>query len=797
MTAPEDRSTSRVVPSGPLAPRPSRRVRALPRAWSFATSRMLTAWLAMISMVLGAAIGAVVVPQAALANPEVTVQIVHGHDPSLEVGGAPAEIGVMVQVRNSPRPTKVDIQGVLSGVSEWVDIRVDGDCEDRGNGKARCNDMDDLANNTAQLRFILAPVPDSDLTDADTRSGHFDVGATGGSSSDRTSVSIRGNRPDRDPTVQEISGVVSDDQGEAVSGARVEIRDPAGTTYDTTTGGDGAYRFEGNDDRYIAPGQIDLRVTADGFEDFERTIQVGAGAVFVEAVSLSLPEDDSDDDEPPAEEPTEEETTEAAVVDDGVSGMMWLIIILGILLVLGGIAAIVIMIVKSRKDDDEGEDGDFLDEDVPPDHTPKAAQTGQPGVYDSGPAPGADQPTMIHDGPLLQDDDLARYGSQPAGGGFGPAYGPDDATQLIPSADGGLPSGAVSPGPGADATQIVPMGGLGRGGPPENDSTQIIPTSGGAPGGIPPAPPAPYGSDPAGYGSSPSSQPRSGPPSPYGEPSRPEGQRGAYGEPSRPPYSEPSPPGGGREPYGSDPYGGPRSDYGGPSGYPQSSPSAPPSTYGSDPYGGTRGGDQGDRGSNFGFGDGTYGAPSEPRGTDYGAGPAQPSNPWSQPASTDQWGSPSAPESDNYGRGGYGTDSGGDYGHRPAGDEYGRPGGDYGRGPSGGAEYGGGTYGRDSGGYGQPDPGYGDRGGYGRPGGGPPSPYEAGPYGHGQADGPAAPGGPGGPGGYGPPADDATRLQPGANGDEGRYPGEPRPPREGHRDERDGYRDWDDRPRSW
>ena len=81
-----------------------------------------------------------------------------------------------------------------------------------------------------------------------------------------------------------LTGVVTDPSLAVVPGAMVEITDRAkGTTHDTETDRDGAFRFF-----FVAPGRYTLTVTRDGFRQESRTVSIVLGLPGRVNVTLQL-----------------------------------------------------------------------------------------------------------------------------------------------------------------------------------------------------------------------------------------------------------------------------------------------------------------------------------------------------------------------------------------------------------------------------------------------------------------------------------------------------------------------------
>jgi iron complex outermembrane receptor protein len=80
-----------------------------------------------------------------------------------------------------------------------------------------------------------------------------------------------------------VSGLVSDQTGASVVGAKVELRSGPGGTRTTTTDSAGRYRFEG-----LQPGDHTVRVTAPAFRAAERTVGLSASDSAVADFSLAV-----------------------------------------------------------------------------------------------------------------------------------------------------------------------------------------------------------------------------------------------------------------------------------------------------------------------------------------------------------------------------------------------------------------------------------------------------------------------------------------------------------------------------
>ncbi|GAB3220782.1 hypothetical protein GCM10027447_05570 [Glycomyces halotolerans] len=521
----------------------------------------LRARLAGLAALFGVLLGAFALPSTAQAQDAVSAWISAGHNSYIDIGGAPAVVTVTVQPNFQPGqgPKHATIKASLSGLDGYVMLDTDGgDCTRTGPDHVTCETI--TANEGQRnVQFALSPATESDIPEGETKQGELKLDYGGDAKgNEKTTITVAGHHQAGPKSVTQINGTVTSN-AEPVADAKVVLTDGEGTTHETTTGGDGAYVFQGNDqDKYIAPGDMKLTVTKDGFEELVQEFQVIEGTSYQQNVTLAQVESEPEETtEAASEEPSSAAPSPSAAAnedDGGISGTLLTLIIIGALLVLGGIVGIVFLLRGGKDDDDDDPKESFAD--GPPEHQPTAAQVGSPGVYQAGPAPGAEAPTMIHNGPLVQDQEVGAYGA-PAGG-FGPAYGNDDSTQVMPQAGG--PAAPPPPAVGPNDTQIlstvkgldnpssapgVPSAPHGPGG----DATQVMPQAGG-PAAPPPRPPqSPYAEPNYGAPAAPSpahTQPHPSPsptPPPVGssmfEPHNPDLAPGSQPPVSRDPYAPP------------------------------------------------------------------------------------------------------------------------------------------------------------------------------------------------------------------------------------------------------------------
>ncbi|MFY1705366.1 carboxypeptidase regulatory-like domain-containing protein [Micromonospora sp. WMMA1923] len=246
-------------------------------------------------------------------------------------------------------------------------------------------------------------------------------------------------------TVRAVSGKVTvEANGDAVANANVLLLDSNGRRHETTSDGNGNFRFSGSTQNPIAPGQLQLgasRETAIA----RKTISARAGQSLTgQRISLPIRVEESPSPTPsptaepaptveaeePDEEPTEgaegvEQEPAASSADDSGGMGSWLLILLGGLFVAIGVGTIVLLWMKRRENADEPE----VDEDAPAaaGATPNARgtfrgaddQTRVVNRIDAGPDPtmvgGAalsDAPTMMHQ-PVVDDVPPDPYGAPP------------------------------------------------------------------------------------------------------------------------------------------------------------------------------------------------------------------------------------------------------------------------------------------------------------------------------------------------------------------------------------------------
>lgn len=589
--------------------------------------------LAGLAAAGGVLLGILAFPQAALAQ-DVGGWFNGSFNPNpVSIGGTATVITFTVQNNNPVQPKDITVNARVEGLNDVI-AATDNDggaglCTREDAGRAKCSQVEPGGQRT--ISFTVTTVTESDLPSGEQLSGTFTVDFEGQSQS--TGINVVGTSTVS--TVSSISGEVTSN-AEPVANAELELTDGEGETHETTTDDAGMYEFTGDASDPIAPGEMTMTITAEGYEETEETLEVREGSeTFTLNITLAQEQAETSaapttaEAAPSSAEPSESEPP----ADDGMSSTLIFLIVIGALLVIGGIVGIFFLLRGGKdKDDDDGES--FAPE-TPPDHTPTAAQVGTPGVYQAAPGPEADAPTMIHPGGLVG-------GGPAAPTQFGPAYGGADSTQVMPQAGFGAAPGMPGGQLGPDGTTLLPVVKQ-PGGPGASDATQIMPQAnlGAQP---PAAPPSPYGD----LGATRPHAAPSAPPSPYADPAAtrphpgpsPTGSPSPYGDlgltrphpaPTPPPVAgsmfDPQQPGNAPQGQG----------YGAPSA-PQSygAPSAPPSQgYGAPSAPRDQGyGPQGSPSApQYGAGSQSYGAPGGQQG--YGSPSAPPSAPRSAPPSSD------------------------------------------------------------------------------------------------------------------------------------------------------------------
>lgn len=265
--------------------------------------------------------------------------------------------------------------------------------------------------------------------------------------------------PARPASVQQVSGKVRDQNGKAVSGASVGMKDSAGRAVSTTTNGSGGYSFNATDSQPIAPGKITVVATKQGYEPVTVDVQAAANRsvnvpltlklVAVAATATPSESASAEASTEPAGEVTNDTNTEEVTAPTAEnassdSGGSTLFIILGGLLVAAGVGAIVLVMMRRKNaadDDGYGNDPTALGGGggmVPPSQgrfndatrVGGAPMSAAATMVTQRPTGFGDAPTMMHR-PVPADDEFPDpYGAPiPQPGGYGTHGGYVDQPQ--------------------------------------------------------------------------------------------------------------------------------------------------------------------------------------------------------------------------------------------------------------------------------------------------------------------------------------------------------------------------------
>ncbi|MEU6860248.1 carboxypeptidase regulatory-like domain-containing protein [Glycomyces sp. NPDC046736] len=402
-------------------------------------------------------IGVLSFPQAAQAQGNFDGAFNTG-DPWIDIGGAPVNVSISVwATHNDPAGKELKIEGVLRQLDSYAYVNIvdGGGCTPEGDATLNCGLIGPGDSRT--VTFSITPMAESDLPQGQQKTGKFKVKFNNGDK--ELNVTVNGAAA---ASMSSLSGQVTSN-AEPVEGAKIKLTDGDGRDHEQTTGGDGSFNFTGDGSNPLVAGDMKMVITKDGYEDKTEEFNVPEGSTtFTRTITLSEVKAEESSAPPTSAPPptTEEEVAAPEPEESGVSGTLIFLIVVGALLVIGGIVGIVFLLRGGKDDKDEDDDDNFAP-DGPPDHQPTAAQVGSPGVYQAGPAPGSDAPTMIHPGGLVDGGAATQ---------FGPAYGGDDSTQVMPQSGFGAPPSPLGP----DGTTILPVVKQ-PGGPGGADATQIMP----------------------------------------------------------------------------------------------------------------------------------------------------------------------------------------------------------------------------------------------------------------------------------------------------------------------------------
>jgi Carboxypeptidase regulatory-like domain len=419
----------------------------------------------------------------------------------LRVGGGSQVVTIQVQnasndpVNGTARNVQLTMTVPLAEFGVHIASAADGCNLTSDNTRMDCNLGDIAPGDARNLVTQVGVQPNSTLQSGETRNGNGQVALGGGG---QTTFNVRLQGPDRPQPVANIAGIVTDElTGEGIEGADVFLTDSQGAEFEADTNSDGQFSFQGQD---IAAGTIGIQASADGYESFSITEDVGPGESLTD-LQLALVSTTPPTSAPPptTEAPaTTGAPTVAAAAEETSSGggtFTTIMIILGVLFVLLGIGAIVFLIIRRRRE--KGEDDGPAGADGPFGPRGPAPTPGSHGVYrptptqvmgPRGPLPAvgpqpalANAPTVMHqragadetallpragDAPTAPISPVRPAGPRPPVAGnpppprpAAPTYGtPAPATQAFHS-PGGRHAGSP-PAPYDDTTQArQPYGG--------------------------------------------------------------------------------------------------------------------------------------------------------------------------------------------------------------------------------------------------------------------------------------------------------------------------------------------------
>ena len=378
--------------------------------------------------------------------------------PAIALAAAPGDPSVQIQ---DVAPTSVASGGkvtmhytvtngnLLDTDQNGADIKVTG---------MDCNCDQFVTINKGDSKQFTAQLTAPTVPDGETQQVQIQVRVTINNrtaSASSPTVTIKGN--DKPKTVRQISGKVKDQDGKAISGARVVMQDSAGNQYDTISNNSGSYTFTSNDGQPIVPGKITVGAGKEGFE--ARSVEVQGSADRTVNVPLTLkatvtaspsasesPSASASVSPPPADvlqtaAPAAPAASVAATANTAAnqkdSGGSTMFIVLGGLLVAAGIGAIVLVMMRRKNnsggdDDPDGFGGPGGGGPMPsgPGRYPDQTRVGAPmggGRADatmvapmSGAPSLADAPTMLHRPvPAVEDEFPDPYGVPiPQQGGY-------------------------------------------------------------------------------------------------------------------------------------------------------------------------------------------------------------------------------------------------------------------------------------------------------------------------------------------------------------------------------------------
>ncbi|MFC4041570.1 carboxypeptidase regulatory-like domain-containing protein [Dactylosporangium siamense] len=241
---------------------------------------------------------------------------------------------------------------------------------DSGGATAECAAVVVPGNGTKDVSFQVSAKSPGNIPAGSSQQAEVSVTSPSAQGNSKVTITAKGPAAQTAPasqTVTEVSGTVTDSTtGKGVKGATVVLEDGAGKSRQATTNDAGSYRFLGTETSPIAPGNMQLSVTTNGYDAASKDIGGQAGKANTKVNIPVVPIGSTATPvAPPADEastpagadsqsaaPGANNTTNAS--NDSGSGLSsYILIALGALLVIFGIVAIVLLLRRRGDDDDE------------------------------------------------------------------------------------------------------------------------------------------------------------------------------------------------------------------------------------------------------------------------------------------------------------------------------------------------------------------------------------------------------------------------------------------------------------
>lgn len=334
----------------------------------------------------------------------------------------------------------------VTGLGNDVTLRGPGGCTANGGG-LRCNqNAFDKDGDKFELDISVSHKAQTSVEQGKSKDGSITIDAGGGNGDDSVNITLQG--PAQAASVPEVSGKVTNQAtGDGIPGAQVTLKDSAGKSHDATANSQGNYSIKPSNNELIAPGQVTVTVTKEGFSDATATGNAQAGKALTVPVRMKPTAASAEPSAPVASDPGPTTDPSGAATDvatpqntsgedEGPSMLSWILIGMGILLVLLGIGAIVLLVMR-RKDDTEGDDPDGYG--VDPRMAPAGAYGGDRTMV--GGRSNANEQTAIVD-PQQLDEFPDPYAAPPpaptrAGGAYSGGYDDPRTTNVAPGYGGG------------------------------------------------------------------------------------------------------------------------------------------------------------------------------------------------------------------------------------------------------------------------------------------------------------------------------------------------------------------------